>query len=211
LLFDLLRRAAIRILKRFGLATDGRLVQIERHTVIEALTTWPHRDLAYGGELMPAADAQGFALWLLEQFQTEKRAFFTNGNWQSDLGGSWTPCTTSTLDGGVIATSGRLAACIWFEDEDSPTGRLERAACGFRGERKIKQRLGLRTPWCSLRKRLWTRARERDPPICEFFPKRFPKKLQASYGVICRRPACALSRHGRPAVRLFPALVERAP
>jgi len=106
------------LLKRFGLATDCPLVQIERHTAIEVLTMFLHRGLAYGRELMPGTDAQGFAVWLLEQFQTEESAFYTNGNWQSNLWGGWTPCTTSTFDGGVIATSGGLAACIWFEDED---------------------------------------------------------------------------------------------
>lgn len=106
------------MLKRFGLATDCQLVNIERHAAIEVLTTCLRRDLAYGAELMPGADAQGFAFWLLEQFQTEESAFYTNGNWQSDLEIGWTPCTTSTFDGGVIATCGGLAACIWFEDED---------------------------------------------------------------------------------------------
>jgi hypothetical protein len=84
------------------------------------LTTLLHRDLAHGVELMPAADAQGFAVCLLEQFQTEESAFYTNGNWRpySEGGNSWTPHTGSTFDGGVIATSDGLAACIWFEDED---------------------------------------------------------------------------------------------
>jgi hypothetical protein len=108
------------MLKRFGLAIDCQLVQIERHAAIEVLTRLLHRDFAYGVKLMPTTDAQGFALWLLEEFQAEENVFYTNGNWQADLesGSSWTPCTESTFDGGVIATSRGLAACIWFEDED---------------------------------------------------------------------------------------------
>jgi hypothetical protein len=114
------RQPQSEMLKRFGLATDDPLVQIERHRAIEVLTLCLHQDLAYSSELMPAADAQGFAFWLLEQFQTEESAFYTNGDWWNWSSGSveWIACTTSTFDGGVIATSGRLAACIWFEDED---------------------------------------------------------------------------------------------
>lgn len=108
-------------LKRFGLATDYQLRQIERHRAIDVLTTLLHRDMAYGLELMPATDAQRFAVWLLERFPAEGSAFYTNGDWRRDShGGSpgWTPLTASTFDGGVIATSGGLAACVWFEDED---------------------------------------------------------------------------------------------
>jgi hypothetical protein len=127
------------ILKCFGLATDCELVQIERQAAIDVLTYWLHRHLD-SGELMPSAETQGFAFWLLEQFQTEDSAFYTNGDWGKSLvSRGWMPCTTSGCDGGVIATSGPdaqtrkklshyggavhwispgLAACIWFEEDD---------------------------------------------------------------------------------------------
>ena len=108
------------MLKRFGLDIGCRLIQIDRPKAIELLTMLLHQDLAHGVKMMPIADAQGFASWLLEQFQAEESAFYTNWDWRRgdpNAGNLW-PCTRSTFDGGVIATSGGLAACIWFEDED---------------------------------------------------------------------------------------------
>jgi hypothetical protein len=69
-------RAAIRNAEAFRF--DRLAIGPDRRTTaIKVLTTLLHRDMAHGVELMPAADAQGFAAWLLEQFQTEESAFYT--------------------------------------------------------------------------------------------------------------------------------------
>jgi len=110
----------------FRLATDGATYRaIDLEEARRVLTRILHRDLAYGAEIIPMADAERLASEVL--LLVPDAQLFTNGSYGSPpapasngvtVGPSWNPATSATFDTGVIAVGSSMSACVWVEDED---------------------------------------------------------------------------------------------
>lgn len=106
------------VLGKFGLLPNAKsLIEISRaaaHSVVESLIA---KDMAYGYELMPRAQAKSFTRSYFCNFPEPQSQFFSNR--ASPESESWSPMTESTFDSGIVVKFGEgLYACLWFEDED---------------------------------------------------------------------------------------------
>lgn len=87
-----------------------------------------HRDLAYGAELIPLAEAEELASALIALVPLPMTCF-TNGDWADafdadrDSGESlesvgFDPISDATLDAGIVCVSEEVTLLLWVEDED---------------------------------------------------------------------------------------------
>ena len=87
-----------------------------------------HRDLAYGAELIPLAEAEELASALIALVPLPMTCF-TNGDWvdafdaDRDSGESlesvgFDPISDATLDAGIVCVSEEVTLLLWVEDED---------------------------------------------------------------------------------------------
>lgn len=115
------RVAALHGLRPLG---EGWL-EISGQDALVIVTAVLHRDLAYGTEVMPLAQAQELATEFLD-LAPEPHMYFSNGNWAeafavgeltaSSVG--FDPISDSTFDAGVICVGDGMASIVWVEDED---------------------------------------------------------------------------------------------
>ena len=107
-----------RVLGKFGLTADASLlVEHDRASAFSLLRDLLWKDMAYGSECMPRAQAEEMADALLRQHGTPQSRYFSNGNWSRREG--WNALTESTFDAGLIMAGGDSQYfCIWFQDED---------------------------------------------------------------------------------------------
>ena len=108
-----------RLLGKFGLTPDeSLLVEHDRESALEILTTLLWKDMAYGDECMPRHQAEFLAQQVLTRHEGPESRYFSNGNIAK--GKSWRPLTESTFDAGLVVTDAVAQEhfCIWFEDED---------------------------------------------------------------------------------------------
>ncbi len=84
------------------------------------------RDLAYGSERIPEAEAERLVTAFLGAVGNDLSGY-TNGTWglpPEQLSGgvttsaSWSPITDSTFDGGVVCVGSERLGIIWVQDED---------------------------------------------------------------------------------------------
>jgi hypothetical protein len=107
-----------------------RAIATEWHEVSAAeaqaiVTTLLHRDLAYGGEIMPLAIASDLATQFVD-LAPEPQSFFTNGDWSmtddATTGpatmGAFDPISDATLDSGVVCLGDGRAALFWVQDDE---------------------------------------------------------------------------------------------
>ncbi|MFN8666869.1 MAG: hypothetical protein U0164_06650 [Gemmatimonadaceae bacterium] len=87
-----------------------------------------HRDLAYGAEIMPLAQAAELASDLFALVPLPMTCF-TNGEWADALGDAddagealesvgFDPISDATLDAGVVCVGEEVTLLLWVEDED---------------------------------------------------------------------------------------------
>lgn len=108
-----------RLLMKFGLVPDeSLLIEHDRNSALEILTTLLWKDMAYADECMPREQAESFAKAILVEHAKPGARYFSNGNFAK--GESWNPLTESTFDAGLVITdpTRRQHFCIWFQDED---------------------------------------------------------------------------------------------
>jgi hypothetical protein len=82
-----------------------------------------HKDMAYGCEILPHAQAEQLASDFLNQFQLDCSRFYTNGEYglprtQPNVGPGWMSATEATFDTGVLILCADVTGCAWFMDED---------------------------------------------------------------------------------------------
>ena len=100
-------------------------LEISAHDAHAIATSLLHRDLAYGEEIMPLADATELATAFLD-LAPEPHTYFTNGEWIGALedDGSlettigWDPISDATFDAGIVCVGDGMTAMLWVEDED---------------------------------------------------------------------------------------------
>ena len=100
-------------------------LEISAHDAHAIATSLLHRDLAYGEEIMPLADATELATAFLD-LAPEPHTYFTNGEWigaledDGSLGTTigWDPISDATYDAGIICVGDDMTAMLWVEDED---------------------------------------------------------------------------------------------
>jgi hypothetical protein len=117
--------------REFGLAHDPAIY----HEICFADAQWLiqlilHKDLAYGTEIMPVAEAKLLAQKFLAEFGSLRSLaepgcghFFTNATFHEvaavePRGHTWPPTTPATFDTGVLIITHYRSGCIWVEDED---------------------------------------------------------------------------------------------
>ncbi|MDB5803321.1 MAG: hypothetical protein JWN73_643 [Betaproteobacteria bacterium] len=107
-----------RVLAKFGLRADASLlVAHDAETAHAILGTLLWKDMAYGTECMPRAQADQLAREVLAGHADEQSRYFSNGDWTKSE--SWNPLTEATFDAGLIVSCAENRYfCIWFEDED---------------------------------------------------------------------------------------------
>lgn len=87
-----------------------------------------HRDLAYGTEIMPLAEAGDLASALLALVPPPMQCF-TNGDWAEAFGDDlessellesvgFDPISDATLDAGIVCVGDGVTVVLWVEDED---------------------------------------------------------------------------------------------
>lgn len=104
-------------LTAFGLSPDGELIEHNEITATELLENLFWKDLAYGTECMPKAQAKLLAQRFMGLHSTHESRYFSNSRWTEPV--SFISLTNSTFDSGLIVRSEpNLYGCIWFEDED---------------------------------------------------------------------------------------------
>ena len=100
-------------------------LEISAHDAHAIATSLLHRDLAYGEEIMPLADATELATAFLD-LAPEPHTYFTNGEWigaledDGSLGTTigWDPISDATFDAGIVCVGDGMTAVLWVEDED---------------------------------------------------------------------------------------------
>ena len=100
-------------------------LEISAHDAHAIATSLLHRDLAYGEEIMPLAEATELATAFLD-LAPEPLTYFTNGEWigaledDGSLGTTvgWDPISDSAFDAGIVCVGDSVTAILWVEDED---------------------------------------------------------------------------------------------
>lgn len=107
-----------RVLAKFGLRADASLLVEHDETTARAIIgTLLWKDMAYGTECMPKAQAEQLARDILAAHADEQSRYYSNGDWTKSE--SWNPLTEATFDAGVIVSRGNGEYfCLWVEDED---------------------------------------------------------------------------------------------
>jgi hypothetical protein len=107
-----------RVMAKFGLRADASLlVEFDAETARAILGTLLWKDMAYGTECMPRAQAEQLAREVLAAHSEANSRYYSNGDWSRSEG--WNPLTEATFDAGLIVSRGNGEYfCIWFEDED---------------------------------------------------------------------------------------------
>ncbi len=112
------RPSVLDVAAEFGLLPERDAYrQVEATAAHTAVRDVLHRDLAYSGEIMPAAEADRLAAAFLDLFGGAA-LYFTNTDGDNNNGWSWFPVTAATFDTGVIAIGPERSGCLWVEDED---------------------------------------------------------------------------------------------
>jgi hypothetical protein len=107
-----------------GLFADPKIYgEIPLGEALAVLQAILHRDMAYGVELAPLADARAMAHTLLADYMTGPARYFTNGDYgkpqlNPNTGTGWNAATDSTFDTGVLVLAEHKSLCFWVEDED---------------------------------------------------------------------------------------------
>ncbi len=102
-------------------ANQAALTEINAKEAVDIITALLWKGLAYNSEIMPLAEAQGYANELVESFAQIGNRFFTNAEWQKyheASAFSYHSFTDATIDGGIMVTNANSAMVFWVEDED---------------------------------------------------------------------------------------------
>lgn len=97
------------------------LLVLTPEQAITALAKLLHKDMAYGSELMPEAEAATLARELISQLADADAIIYTSGEWRDEEGGELiycSPFTGATFDAGFLVRNKVETIAIWFEDED---------------------------------------------------------------------------------------------
>ncbi|UZN03837.1 hypothetical protein [Cellulomonas sp. S1-8] len=108
------------VARRAGLEPLGdRWEAVKRAAAVDLLALLLHRDLAYGGVVVPAPRAREFAEGFVGLFGPEECRFATN---RPLRGGRFAPsydrATSYTFDAGVVVVGQERAGVLWVADED---------------------------------------------------------------------------------------------